>query len=98
MDLLSQYKQEHPKEFQEQKRPPATDEYGRGYSGMARIVIRLSGGRIRDSRQASYVLAIVAGTIFVMALAAFFFFSGFSSSGKARFSTECFPVPCNQKP
>lgn len=67
MDILSQYKQEHPETSREQKQTPAADEYGREYSGMIAFVMRLSGGRIRDARQANYALL---GTALVIALAA----------------------------
>ena len=76
MDLLSQYKQEHP-EFQEKKAIPLTDEYGRTYTGMIALVMRLSGGRIRDARQASYVLFAAAAVILVVSL--IFFFAGSGS-------------------
>ncbi|MBI2053311.1 MAG: hypothetical protein HYT41_01010 [Candidatus Sungbacteria bacterium] len=77
MDLLSQYKQEHPP-FQKQKPQAVTDPYGREYGAMVRLVMRLSGGRIRDARQANYALATFAGIIFLISL--FFFFRFFRSS------------------
>ena len=74
MDLLSQYKKDHPEAFQEQKQAPMTDEYGRVYTGMIAWVMCLSGGRIRDARTATYVLMAAAGIIFVVSL--FLFFRG----------------------
>ena len=60
MDLLSQYKKENPEAFREQKQAPATDEYGRVYTSMIALVMRLSGGRVRDARTASYALLSIA--------------------------------------
>ena len=71
MDLLSQYKQEHP-EFQEKKQAPMTDEYGRVYTGMIALVMRLSGGRVRDARTAGIILLIAGGIIFAVSLVIFF--------------------------
>lgn len=48
------------------------DAYGREYSGMVALAMRLSGGRIRDARQASYVLAVTAGVILLISLLFFF--------------------------
>ena len=73
MDLLSQYKQDHPEAFQKQKPQPATDPYGREYRAMMRFVMRLSGGRIRDARQASYALLVVA--VIIALISAFLFFN-----------------------
>ncbi len=85
MDLLSQYKQDHPEAFQEKKQPRMSDEYGREYTGMVRLVVRLSGGRIRDARTASYALLIFVSIIIVASL--FLFFSG----GSATFSEDWEP-------
>ena len=63
MDLLSQYNKDHPEALQEQKPAQMTDLYGREYSGLVAWVIRLSGGRIRDARQASYVLLTIVAVI-----------------------------------
>ena len=79
MDLLEQYKQQNPKAFQEKKRAPMTDEYGRVYTGMIALVMRLSGGRIRDARQASYALLAVAVVLFLAALLFFFGIPGASA-------------------
>ncbi len=76
MDLLEQYKQQNPEAFREQKRPQASDEYGREYSTMVRLVMRLSGGAIKDARQASVVLLIGAAIIAIIALIVFFWPSG----------------------
>ena len=72
MDLLSQYNKDHPEALQEQKPAQMTDLYGREYSGLVALAIRLSGGRIRDARTASYALIAVAALAFVVSL--FFFF------------------------
>lgn len=76
MDLLSQYNKDHPETIQEQKRQPVTDEYGRTYTGMIAFVMRLSGGRIRDARQASYALLVASAIIVASALIIFFLPSG----------------------
>ncbi|MEK7541316.1 MAG: hypothetical protein AAB533_00505 [Patescibacteria group bacterium] len=78
MNLLSQYNKDHPEAFQEQKAVPMTDEYGREYTTMVRWVIRLSGGRIRDGRTATYTLMAVAAIIFIISL--FLFFRGGGAS------------------
>ncbi len=80
MDILSQYKQDHPEAFREKKSAPATDEYGREYRGMIAFIIRLSGGRIKDARQASYMLLFGAGLIVLIAL--LFYFWGSSGTIK----------------
>ena len=76
MDLLEQYKQQNPKAFQEKKPLPLADEYGREYSGMIALVIRLSGGRIRDAWQANIMLLAVVVVIAVTASTIFFWPSG----------------------
>ncbi len=76
MDLLEQYKQQNPKAFQEKKPAPMTDEYGRVYTGMIAFVIRLSGGRIRDARQATKALLAASVIIAIAALMIFFWPSG----------------------
>lgn len=71
MDLLSQYNKDNPETIQKQKRQPITDEYGRTYTGMIAFVMRLSGGRIRDARQASYALLVIAIMIAVISFILF---------------------------
>ena len=78
MDLLSQYNKDHPEASQEKKRAPTTDEYGRVYTGMIALVMRLSGGRIRDGRTASYVLLIAVAVILTVSLILSFAGSGSS--------------------
>ena len=72
MDLLEQYKQQNPEKFREQKPTQMADEYGREYPAMVALVIRLSGGRIKDARQASYVLLGIMVHISIIALFLFF--------------------------
>jgi len=74
MDLLSQYKQQHPEAFREQKKKsPVTDEYGRVYTGMIALVMRLSGGRIRDVRRANMIL--FGSTFAILILSGIIFFT-----------------------
>ncbi len=73
MDILSQYQHDHPEAFRGQKPRLTTDEYGREYSGMLALVMRLSGGRIKDARQASLTLLIIAVAVFLASMAFFFF-------------------------
>ena len=86
MDLLSQYKKEHPEAFQEKPALPMTDEYGREYATMVRWVIQLSGGRIRDARQASY--ALLGATILIFLAALTMFFMSFNVLPASRLSEE----------
>jgi len=72
MDLLEQYKQQHPEAFRKQKPARMADEYGREYTGMVAFVMRLSGGRIRTAQQASMALIAFAAMMLVISL--FFFF------------------------
>ncbi len=72
MDLLEQLKQQNPEKFREQKPAPMTDAYGREYSGMVAFVIRLSGGKIQNTKQASYVLLVTAGVIVLATILVFF--------------------------
>lgn len=72
MDLLSQYKQDHPEAPRKKPSSSLTDEYGREYSRMVALVMRLSGGRIKDARQASYVLLGIAVIIALVSLVLFF--------------------------
>ncbi|GEM_PF-910218 len=72
MDLLEQYKQQNPEAFQNKKPTSAVDIYGREYTGMMAWIIRISGGKIHDAKQASVVLLILA---VVVAVAAVFLFA-----------------------
>ena len=79
MDLLSQYKQDNPELFQKQKQAPIADESGRAYTGMVAFLIRLSGGRIRDARQASY--ALLGAVMFITIAALYIFISAGGGEG-----------------
>lgn len=72
MDLLEQYKQQNPEAFREQKPVPITDAYGREYSGLVALVMRLSGGKIRDAKQANYILFGFIAITIIIALFLFF--------------------------
>ncbi len=76
MDILSQYKKDHPEAFQEKKAVPMADEYGRVYTGMVALVMRLSGGRIKDARTANIALLAVVAVIAIMTI--YFFISAIS--------------------
>lgn len=56
MDLLEQYKTDHPEAFRELPRQQVAD----GQSFLIRMVMTLSGGMVRDVRQAQYVLLGIA--------------------------------------
>ena len=45
-----------------------SDAYGREYTSMVAWVVRLSGGRIRDARQASIALLILSAIVVISAL------------------------------
>ena len=62
-----------------------TDEYGRVYTGMIALVMRLSGGRIRDARQASYALAVATAIIMIGALVFFYWSAGSGIDTKKNF-------------
>lgn len=81
MDLLSQYKQQNPEAFREQKPRQMTDAYGREQSGMIALVIRLSGDRIKDARQATITLGGIA--LFVLAVTVIIFWSALSGPAAA---------------
>ena len=71
MDLLSQYKQDHPEEFREKPRPVGSADRSQ-YGFLIRVVMKMSGGLITDANQASYTLLI--GAILLIAIAAFFYY------------------------
>ena len=85
MDIFSQYKQQNPEAFQEKKQSQMSDEYGREYTGMAAWVIRLSGGRIRDARSASYALLVFVAFVLVVSI---FLYVG---EGSKKFSPDWTP-------
>ncbi len=71
MDLLSQYKQDRP----EALRPTPQWEPPKEFGFFIRLVMRLSGGRIREVNRASYVLLGIA-IITVIVSAVLYFQSG----------------------
>ena len=89
MGILEQYE----KQFPEANKPAPQWQPASEYGFFVKLVMKLSGGRIRNERGANYVLLGVAGIIFFVAIL-IFIFSGPSSAGKARFSTVCFPAAC----
>ena len=82
MGLLENYREQHPEEFREKPRCEAPKEYG----FFIRLLMRLSGGRIRDVNAASYVL--FGAAIFIMVIAIAVIFSNFHLLPAPRFSKE----------
>lgn len=78
MDFLEQYKQQNPELSRAEKRPQTTDEYGSEQSGLVGLVVRLSGGRIRDARRANYVLLAIGCVIILVLLLLIFGIPGSS--------------------
>jgi len=76
MDLLSQYKQDHP----EALRPTPQWEPPKEYGFFIRLVMRLSGGRIREINQASYILLGAAALVLVVSI---FLYFGLPGTGPA---------------
>ena len=75
MDLLGQYKEQNPEAFREKPQWEAPKEYG----FFNRLIMRLSGGKIRDIDQASRTLAIVVVVIFMVSVGVLIY--SFSGSG-----------------
>lgn len=61
MDILKKYEEENPKVHSQ---TPLKWEPSGEYSGIIRLVMRLSGGKIKNARQANIVLLIVIITFF----------------------------------
>jgi len=76
MDILGAYEKQNPQPVQQALQRSQSSEYG----FFIRLVMRLSGGRIENTRQASYVLLAIAGVIMVAAISVFLGVFGFSSS------------------
>lgn len=68
MDILGQYEKQQPQVIQAAPQRQLAPEYG----FFIRLVIRLSGGRIQDSRRAVYVLLGIAA-VFMLASLLFLF-------------------------
>ena len=64
MGLLENYREQNPEAFMEKPKWQAPKEYG----FFIRLVMRMSGGRIRDINKAAYALAIAAAVMFVVSL------------------------------
>ena len=65
MDILGEYERQNlDAPTQTRRAVPYSQQYG----FFIRLVMRLSGGRITDARQATYVLLGVAGVIFLISL------------------------------
>ena len=64
MGLLENYKEQNPEAFREAPKWRPPQEYG----FFIRLVMRLSGGRVRDINQASYVLLIAAAIVALLSL------------------------------
>lgn len=76
MDILEAYEKQNPRVVQVAPQRQQSPEHG----FFIRLVMRLSGGRIENSHQASYVLLAAAGVILLAAIVVFLggfdFFSG----------------------
>lgn len=86
MDILEQYKQQYPEADRASKPAPMANAYGREYSGMTPWVIGISGGRIRNARQASMTLLITSAVIAAGALTILFWSSGTQTSLPKNFN------------
>ena len=64
MSILEQYE----KQFGTPVAPAPQNQPSNEYGFLINLVMRLSGGRIKDAAQASYVLAGCAGLLFVIAI------------------------------
>ena len=68
MDLLEQYKQQHPEAFRPRENTGlGADEYG----FLIKLAIRLPGGFVQNAKQATRVLLGAAGLVFVVAIVLF---------------------------
>lgn len=75
MDILSRYKKENqqvPQQFGVRDTAENTDDFG----FLVRLVIRLSGGRIRNTAQAMTILAVASIIFIIVSLVIVVFFSG----------------------
>lgn len=68
MDILGKYEADRPQVIKQPHQFRTAPEYG----FFVRIVMRLSGDRIQDARQASMVLLGCAGVCFLIALSLFY--------------------------
>lgn len=68
MDILEQYEKSDPQVIRSAPQRQLTPEYGI----FVRLVMQLSGGRIRDIRKASMALLVTAGVIMFVAILVFF--------------------------
>ena len=75
MDILKQYNQQFPEANKPAPQWQPPEEYG----AIVRLAIKLSGGRIRDEKQANAVLIAIAIVFFI--LTAWLLFSSGSPSG-----------------
>jgi hypothetical protein len=71
MDILAEYEKQRPQVIQQTVRRSESSEYG----FFIRLVMRLSSGRITNTRQVSLVLAAAAGVMIFLALIIFFLVS-----------------------
>lgn len=68
MDILKRYEERQPRAAQPAPRAAAGSEYG----FLVRAVMRLSGGRIHEVRQANYILLGVATVAVILSLVLLF--------------------------
>ena len=76
MDLLEQYKTQHPEAFRPARMAAMRDSGEYGF--IIKFVIRMPGGVVRDARSAKRVLLGASGVLLALALVVFFAGSGSS--------------------
>lgn len=81
MDILKKYEEQH----QETAMPAFTAKSSAEYGFFTRLVMRLSGGMIKDENTASYVLVVVA--VVMIIIAGILLYTG---SGPGSVNTEDF--------
>lgn len=89
MDILGAYEKQN---LQQTIQPIAQRSYAPEYGFFIRLVMRLSGGKIENARQASYVLLAAAGVIIFLALIVFIFASPAGSGMPLPYEKTYHPV------
>ena len=82
MDILGEY------ESQNLDAPTQTRRVSQEYGFFIRLVIKLSGGKIQNGRQASYVLLVAAAVVFLISLLLFLGIPDIGSTTKISVPVE----------